>query len=84
MNHLLPERGTSLKRRLTTHADLISVLSVPRRGSKSIQSARSIRTNRSRLATATIGDLMKELSSDEGKYIRELNTLVDGGSGLLC
>lgn len=74
----IPERNTSLKRRLTTHADLISVLSVPRRGSKSIQSARSIRTNRSRLATATIGDLMKELSSDESKYIRELNTLVDG------
>jgi hypothetical protein len=36
----IPERNTSLKRRLTTHADLISVLSVPRRGSKSIQSAR--------------------------------------------
>jgi hypothetical protein len=30
------------------------------------------------LATATVGDLMKELSSDESKYIRELNTLVDG------
>ncbi|KAI9873745.1 MAG: hypothetical protein M1830_010657, partial [Pleopsidium flavum] len=71
-------RQTSLKRRLTTHADLISVLSLPRRGSKSIQSARSIRTNRSRLATATIGDLMKELSSDECKYMRELRTLVDG------
>ena len=76
--HSLPERHTSLKRRLTTHADLISVLSVPRRGSKSIQSARSIRTNRSMLATATIGDLMKELSSDESKYMRELHTLVDG------
>jgi len=74
----LPGRHTSLKRRLTTHADLISVLSLPRRGSKSIQSARSIRTNRSRLATATIGDLMKELSSDETKYMRELRTLVDG------
>jgi len=74
----VPDRGTSLKRRLTTHADLISVLSAPRRGIKSLQSARSIRTNRSRLATATIGDLMKELSSDESKYMRELNTLVDG------
>lgn len=74
----IPGRNTSLKRRLTTHADLISVLSLPRRGSKSIQSARSIRTNRSRLATATIGDLMKELSSDESKYMRELRTLVDG------
>ncbi|MCJ1481211.1 hypothetical protein MMC06_001367 [Schaereria dolodes] len=66
------------KSRLTKHADLISVLSLPRATSKSIQSARSIRTNRSRLATATITDLMKELDVDESKYMRELRTLVDG------
>jgi hypothetical protein len=70
--------ATSLKRRLTTHADLISVLSMPRSKSKSIVSARSIRTHRSRLATATIGDLMSELASDETKYTRELKTLADG------
>ena len=64
--------------RLTKHADLISVLSLPKAGSRSIQSARSIRTNRSRLATATIGDLMQELAADESKYMRELRTLVDG------
>ncbi len=71
----------SLKRknsRLTKHADLISVLSLPKAGNRSIQSARSIRTNRSRLATATIGDLMQELATDESKYMRELRTLVDG------
>ncbi|KAL8860722.1 MAG: hypothetical protein Q9178_002752 [Gyalolechia marmorata] len=71
----------SLKRsqsRLTKHADLISVLSMPEPGTRSIRSARSIRTNRSRLATATIGDLMKELANDEMKYMRELRTLVDG------
>ena len=71
----------SLKRnnsRLTKHADLISILSLPKVGNKSIQSARSIRTNRSRLATATITDLMQELASDESKYMRELRTLVDG------
>ena len=66
------------KSRLTRHADLISVLSTPKLGSKSIRSARSIRTNRSRLATATIEDLMTELSADEAKYMRELRTLVDG------
>lgn len=66
------------KSRLTKHADLISVLSIPRAGSKSIVSARSIRTNRSRLATATVGDLLKELAGDESKYMRELHTLVDG------
>lgn len=57
----------------------MSVLSMPKAaGSKSIVSARSIRTNRSRLATATIEDIMQELSSDEAKYMRELRTLVDG------
>ena len=71
------ERKTS-KRRLTKHSDLISILSLPRAGGKSIRSARSIRTNRSRLATATIEDLLQELVSDEGKYMRELRTLVDG------
>ncbi|MCJ1226884.1 hypothetical protein MMC12_003539 [Toensbergia leucococca] len=66
------------KSRLAKHADLISILSLPRAGNKSIQSARSIRTNRSRLATATIEDVMKELATDESKYMRELRTLVDG------
>ncbi|KMU72137.1 hypothetical protein CISG_00446 [Coccidioides immitis RMSCC 3703] len=68
----------SLKRKLTTHSDLMSVLSLPAGGSRSIRSARSIRTNRSRLATATVGDIMRELASDEGKYMRELRTLVGG------
>ena len=71
------ERRSS-RSRLTKHADLISVLSLPRAGNKSIRSARSIRTNRSRLATATIEDLMKELVNDETKYMQELHTLVDG------
>ncbi|KAI9842574.1 MAG: hypothetical protein M1838_003074 [Thelocarpon superellum] len=69
---------TGLKRRLTTHPDLISVLSLPQAGSKSIRSARSIRSNRTRLATATLADVMTELATEEDKYIRELNTLVDG------
>ncbi|KAF2204004.1 hypothetical protein GQ43DRAFT_496741 [Delitschia confertaspora ATCC 74209] len=68
----------STRRKKANHADLISVLSLPRAGTKSIVSARSIRTNRSRLATATIGDIMNELASDEAKYMRELRTLVDG------
>ncbi|PGH07180.1 hypothetical protein GX51_01967 [Blastomyces parvus] len=76
--NLLPGTRNGLKRRLTTHADLISVLSIPGGGSRSIRSARSIRTNRSRLATATIDDLMQEFLSDETKYMRELRTLVGG------
>ena len=73
-SHLLKRKNS----RLTKHADLISVLSLPKAESRSIQSARSIRTNRSRLATATMGDLMQELATDESKYMRELRTLVDG------
>ncbi|KAI4248889.1 MAG: hypothetical protein L6R40_000901 [Gallowayella cf. fulva] len=77
-DHFDPESLPRNSSRLTKHADLISVLSMPQPGTKSIRSARSIRTNRSRLATATIGDLMKELADDEMKYMRELKTLVDG------
>jgi hypothetical protein len=83
-SYLNPETSTIIsrqstrRRKLARHEDLISVLSMPRASSKSIVSARSIRTNRSRLATATVDDIMKELSSDEAKYMRELRTLVDG------
>lgn len=71
-------RRSTRKNRLASHADLISVLSMPKAGAKSIVSARSIRTNRSRLATATIPDIMRELANDEAKYMRELRTIVDG------
>jgi hypothetical protein len=71
-----------LKRRLTKHSDLLSVLSLPDTTqpgrAKSIRSARSVRTARSRLETATVQDLMRELAEDETKYMRELKTLVDG------
>ncbi|KAL8675494.1 MAG: hypothetical protein Q9168_000006 [Polycauliona sp. 1 TL-2023] len=77
-DHFDPHSLTRNQSRLAKHADLMSVLSMPEPGTKSIRSARSIRTNRSRLATATIGDLMKELANDETKYMRELRTLVDG------
>lgn len=74
----LPVVSSQLKRRLTTHNDLMSVLSVPTGRSRSIRSARSIRTNKSRLASATVPDIMAELCADETKYMRELKTLVGG------
>lgn len=77
-DHFDPQSLERTRSHLTKHADLISVLSLPKAGNQSIISARSIRTNRSRLATATIGDLMNELATDESKYMRELRTLVDG------
>ena len=71
---------TSLKRKLTKHSDLMTVLSMPTSQSRngSVISARSIRTHRSRLETATLEDLMSELVRDEVKYMRELRTLADG------
>lgn len=74
----VPAFVSQLRRRLTTHDDLISVLSATNSRSKSIRSARSIRTNRSRLTKATIPDILREMSADEAKYMRELKTLVGG------
>ncbi|TVY30065.1 hypothetical protein LHYA1_G002583 [Lachnellula hyalina] len=75
-------KSSGLKRRLTKHSDLVSVLSLPDvvgpESTTSIKSARSIRTTRTKIETATVYDLMRELAEDEAKYIRELNTLVDG------
>ena len=64
--------------RVTKHSDLISILSLPGDGGRSVRSARSIRTNRARLETATEEDLMQEFAVDESKYMREIQTLVDG------
>jgi hypothetical protein len=70
--------ANGLKRRLTRHEDLISVLSLPMADSRSIVSARSIRTNRTKLEQATLQDIWSEFTADEVKYQRELRTLVDG------
>ncbi|KAL1860894.1 hypothetical protein Plec18170_001408 [Paecilomyces lecythidis] len=74
----LPGSSSGLRRRLTRHEDLMSVLSEPRTRNRSTRSTRSVRSNRSRLANTTMDDLMQELSSDETKYMRELRTLVGG------
>lgn len=72
------KHATGLKRRLTKHSDLISVLSLSRDETPGLVSARSIRTRRAKAGPATIGDLMNEVTTDELKYQRELRTLVDG------
>lgn len=75
-------KAPGLKRRLTKHSDLVSMLSLPDNTApgrtKSIRSARSVRTARTHLESATIQDLIRELADDEAKYMRELKTLVDG------
>ncbi|OLN97503.1 hypothetical protein CCHL11_01290 [Colletotrichum chlorophyti] len=78
-----------LKRRLTKHSDLVSVLSLPDdsqvpsslmsvRSRPSVRKAASVRRAASRPDTVTANDLLKEFSDDENLYQRELKTLVDG------
>ncbi|KAI5783569.1 hypothetical protein EDC01DRAFT_618638 [Geopyxis carbonaria] len=74
-------KAPSLKRKYTKHADLISILSVPR-SNKSMRSAARSRSGRSKgrkkvVETLTITDLMDELAGDEVRYMREMRTLVE-------
>ncbi|KAJ2986721.1 hypothetical protein NUW58_g4893 [Xylaria curta] len=72
-----------LKRRLTKHSDLVSVLSLPDdtttpSRSRSLRSAHSVRRVSNHLHDATIDNLLREFARDENLYSRELKTLVDG------
>ncbi|KAM5371025.1 hypothetical protein ACJZ2D_008222 [Fusarium nematophilum] len=79
-----PKReGSGLKRRLTRHSDLVSVLSLPNdnsipNGIKSNRSRPSIRKSRGGPNDVTNDDLLREFAEDEHLYLRELKTLVDG------
>ncbi|KAI9726338.1 MAG: hypothetical protein M1828_001612 [Chrysothrix sp. TS-e1954] len=67
-----------IKRKTTSEADLMSVLSVPQNDVRALQSAWSIRSGRARTSDGTGDDLMKGFKAEETKYLRELRTLVDG------
>ena len=75
---------SSLKRRLTKHSDLVSVLSLPDdpneppSRSRSIRSARNVHRSTSKLEKTTLHGLLREFREDENLYSRELKTLVDG------
>ncbi|KAK8041273.1 hypothetical protein PG994_014280 [Apiospora phragmitis] len=74
---------SGLKRRLTKHSDLVSVLSLPdekpRPGRRSsLKSRRSVRRPTSHPNSATVDALLQEFARDEDLYLRELKTLVDG------
>ncbi|KAF4344264.1 hypothetical protein FBEOM_1658 [Fusarium beomiforme] len=76
-------QGSGLKRRLTRHSDLVSVLSLPddRNVPSAITSNRSrpsMRKSRGGATDVTNDDLLKEFAEDESLYLRELKTLVDG------
>lgn len=81
-------KGSGLKRRLTKHSDLVSVLSLPDDAenisrSKSIRSTSSLRRRTSKLGRVTVDDLLREFAVDEDFYQRELKTLVDGAVPVL-
>jgi hypothetical protein len=74
-----------LKRRLTKHSDLVSVLSLPDNGqllaprrSKSIKSSRSLHRRPSKANRTRVDELLEEFADDEYFYSRELKALVDG------
>ncbi|KAI0427092.1 hypothetical protein F5Y09DRAFT_41666 [Xylaria sp. FL1042] len=76
-------QNPGLKRRLTKHSDLVSVLSLPNDDetpsrSRSLRSAHSVRRVSNHLHGATVENLLREFSRDENLYSRELKTLVDG------
>ncbi|PNP51502.1 hypothetical protein THARTR1_07942 [Trichoderma harzianum] len=79
----IPQRqGSGLKRRLTKHSDLVSVLSLPDdtnvpRGMMNSRSRPSLRKARGG-SNVTADDLLKEFADDEHLYQSELKTLVDG------
>lgn len=74
---------TGLKRRLTKHSDLVSVLSLPDDSSipnaaKSNRCRPSLRKRRNASGEVTPQELLREFIDDENLYLRELKTLVDG------
>ena len=81
--HSSRKSGSGLKRRLTKHSDLVSVLSAPEnatvpQGVRNSRSRASVRRTRSKQGNVTVDDLMQEFEDDENLYSRELKTLVDG------
>ncbi|KAJ6442263.1 mpv17 / PMP22 family domain-containing protein [Purpureocillium lavendulum] len=72
-----------LKRRLTRHSDLVSVLSLPDNstipsGIRNNRSRPSLRKTRTGSSDVMSDELLRELVDDENLYLRELKTLVDG------
>lgn len=69
--------GNGLKRRLTTHEDLMSQLSMPI-ADKSLRKTRSKKRAQSQASNMTTQEVFDGVKEDEAKYVRELRTLVDG------
>lgn len=74
--------ASGLKRRLTRHSDLVSVLSLPNDSSvpSGIRDKRSRPSLRKARGTAPVAadELLREFVDDENLYLRQLKTMVDG------
>ncbi|KIW85044.1 hypothetical protein Z517_00432 [Fonsecaea pedrosoi CBS 271.37] len=73
----IPGQVCDLKRRLTTHEDLMSVLSLPR-GSRPRRSRRRARPTQVKPQSSSAQEILAAVVADEENYSRELRTLVDG------
>lgn len=71
-----------LKRKLTTHEDLLSVLSQPR-ARRSTRSNRSVRRAQTSTNENIVQEAIKVMRKEEVQYVRELRTLVDGVTPVL-
>ncbi|KAL1882685.1 hypothetical protein VTK73DRAFT_1597 [Phialemonium thermophilum] len=79
------QRG-GLKRRLTKHSDMVSMLSLPENGqpvslprTRSLRTRHSVREKSGQLGyRSQIDDLLQDFEDDEYYYQKELKTLVDG------
>ncbi|PNS18208.1 proteinral negative regulator of transcription subunit 3 [Sphaceloma murrayae] len=71
------KKSTGLKRKLTKHDDLMTVLSMAT-SAPSLVSANSFRTQKLRMDKQSKEEVLQELAAEESKYQRELQTLVDG------
>ncbi|KAK5952397.1 hypothetical protein OHC33_006440 [Knufia fluminis] len=71
-----------LKRKLTTHEDLLSVLSQPR-ARRSTRSVRSLRKPEGPSNEMLIREALETMRQEELRYTRELRTLVDGVTPVL-
>lgn len=77
------DADAGIKRKLTTHDDLLSVLSLPqaRKVARPVRSHRDLTNTRSK--QQALDELLFSMQQEEVKYTRELRTLVEGVTPVL-
>lgn len=70
--------GEGVERRLTTHRELMSVLSLKDKDRSQSKKGSKRGSRRNKSSNASLSDILRDLKADETKYMRELRTLVGG------